>query len=66
MVDRLISIDTAKEATEQLPVAVRAELDAFWESVRDALLVHKAGAETITGQKTFAAKTFTKDVEVTP
>lgn len=66
MVDRLISIDTAKDATEQLPVEVRTEMDALWVSERDALQVHKAGVETITGQKSFTAKTFTKDVEVTP
>lgn len=30
----------------------------------DANLVHKAGTETVTGQKTFTAKTYTRDLEI--
>lgn len=57
----MISIDSDEPETGQLPVDVRDEIIALWDARRDALMVHRAGTETISGDKTFtAALTATK------
>lgn len=66
MTKSLISIDTAKAILDQLPSTTQAAILALWDANRDAAQVHKAGAETITGAKTFAAKTTAASVDVTP
>lgn len=66
MSDRLVSIDTAKTLLDQLPADVAAAIIAKWDAERDAAMMHKAGAETITGAKTFNAKTVLYGLEVNP
>ena len=66
MTKSLISIDTAKAILDQLPVTTQAAILALWDDKRDSLQVHKAGVETISGAKTFAAKTTAASVDVTP
>ncbi len=66
MTKKLISIDTAQASGAQLPLVVRSELDEVWRLQRDDLLVHKAGAETISGPKTLTAKLAARDIEVSP
>jgi len=66
MSDRLVSIDTAKTILQQLPYDVQQAILALWVANHDDLLVHKASDETITGVKTFAAKTNTTEIDVSP
>ena len=66
MSDRIISIDTAKTMLDRLPHDVQDAIIALWDSERDASLVHKAGAETILGAKTFNAKTTLYGIDVNP
>lgn len=66
MTKSLISIDTAKAILDQLPSTTQAAILALWDNARDALMVHKAGAETINGAKTFTAKTTAASIDVTP
>lgn len=66
MSDRLVSIDTAKTILQQLPYDVQQAILALWVANHDDLLVHKAGDETLTGVKTFAAKTNTTEIDVSP
>ena len=66
MSDRIISIDTAKTMLDRLPYDVQDAIIALWDSQRDAAMVHKAGNETLTGAKTFNAKTTLYGLDVNP